>query len=106
MNQHTSPHVPDRQTAVFAEGRRTGLAIAALAASIVAFINLLGMEKGILAVVLSVLALRGAAPATRARRLALAALGIAFLYVLTFVIVLILFHEKLGELIRMLQQLG
>lgn len=42
-----SPHFVDRES--FLEGRRTGLAIGALAASAVAFISLLGIEKAILA---------------------------------------------------------
>lgn len=96
----------DMHTEAFQEGKRAGLAIAALAGSAVAFVSLLGIEKTILAIVLAVLAIRGSAPRSRARRLALAALGIAAVYVLTFAVAMALFHEKLYELIRLLQQLG
>jgi ABC-type multidrug transport system fused ATPase/permease subunit len=98
-----SPHV-NRES--FLEGRRTGLAIGALAASAVAFISLLGIEKALLAIVLAILAMRGAAPSTPARRLAWGSLGVALLYVLTFVAVMALFHERLGELVRLLQQMA
>jgi hypothetical protein len=94
----------DRES--FLEGRRTGLAIGALAASAVAFISLLGIEKAILALVLAVLAMRGSAPSTPARRLAWVSLGVVLLYILTFVVVVALLHERLAELIRMLQQMG
>jgi uncharacterized membrane protein len=90
----------------FQEGKRTGLAIGALAAAAVAFVSLLGIEKAVLAIVLGVLAVRGASPASRSRRLALLALGIAVVYALTFAVVMILFHQKIGELFRLLQQMG
>ena len=48
--------------AAYQDGRRLGLATAALALSIVAFINLLGIEKSILAIVLALLAMQGALP--------------------------------------------
>ena len=96
----------DAHTEAFREGKRAGLAIGALAGSAVAFISLLGVEKAILAITLAILAIRGTAPRSRARRMASVALGIAVVYVLTFALVMALFHEKLYELIRLLQQMG
>ena len=46
----------------FAEGKRTGLAIGALAASAVAFVSLLGIEKAILGLALAALAARPHCP--------------------------------------------
>lgn len=90
----------------FGEGKRVGLAIAALASGAVAFVSLLGLEKAILAIVLAVLAVRGAPPQSRSRRVAFLALGLAALYVLTFAVLMVLFHDRLGELVRLLQQLS
>ena len=92
--------------AAFAAGKQTGLAIGGLAASAVAFISLLGIEKAILAIVLSVLAFRGAQPGAGARRLSKWAILIASAYVLTYILVLVLFHDRLAELVRLMQQLG
>jgi len=96
----------DLHTKAFREGKRAGLAIAAVAGSAVAFVSLLGIEKAILAIVLAILARRGAAPKSHTRRLASVAIGLAMLYVAMFAVVMALFHDKLGELIRLLQQLG
>ena len=96
----------DTQKEAFREGKRVGLAIAAVAASAVAFVSLLGIEKAILAITLAILAIRGTAPRSRVRRLASVALGIAMVYVLTFVVVMALFREKLYELIHLLQQMS
>ena len=92
--------------AAFDQGRQTGLAIGALAISIVAFISLLGLEKAILAAVLGVVSLRGLAAGSPGRRYATAAVAIAIVYAITFAIVLGLFHDKLAELVRLMQQLG
>ena len=88
------------------EGRRVGLAIAAIAVAAVAFLSLLGVEKAILALILAVLAFRGAASNSPGRKLAIAAIGIVILYVITVVIVLLVYHEKLAELIRLIQHLS
>jgi len=98
-------HENTRQEAL-REGKRFGLAIGALAGSAVAFVSLLGLEKAILAVTLAVLAMRGSAPRSGARRLGWLALSIAAVYVLTYAIILALYHEKLYELIRLLQQMS
>jgi len=91
---------------VFAEGRRSGLATAALAVGVVSFLSLLGVEKAALAVVLGVLALRGAAPGTSARRLGLAAVLLGGLFVATLAVVLVLFRADFAKLLSLLQQLS
>lgn len=90
----------------YEEGRRAGLATAALALSITAFINLLGVEKSLLAIVLAVLALRGTVQARTALRRGRAALVLAVVHVVVFAAALVLFHRQLGQLIHLLQQLG
>lgn len=92
--------------AAYEEGRRTGLATAALALSIVAYINLLGVEKSLLAIVLAVLALRGTERARTALRRGRAALVIGVVHVVIFVAALAVFHRQLGQLMHLLQQLG
>jgi hypothetical protein len=95
----------DPQQAALLRGRLEGLATAALAAGCVAFINLLGAEKALLAVTLAGLALSGL-PAGRARGRALAAMALGVLYVATIVTVLVLYHEKLAHLVQFLKDLG
>jgi hypothetical protein len=97
---------PDQIAEAFSAGRRTGLAVSALALSFVAFLSLLGAEKAILAVVLGALAARKAEPGTLARRLGLAAIAIAVLFLMTLGLVLALYWDQLAELIRMIQQLS
>lgn len=86
-------------------GRREGLATAAVALSIVSFVNLLGAEKALLAIVLAVLALQGARSGPRRLRGWLA-IVIAGIYLATVVTVLVVFHDKLGQLIELLKDLG
>jgi hypothetical protein len=83
-------------------GRRDGLALGALAIALVAFVNLLSVEKSLLAAALALLALR-TAPASRRAQWALA---IAGLHILTWVGVLVVFHDKFARLLQLLQQLG
>jgi hypothetical protein len=101
-------HIPvtDPFQLAYQEGRRLGLATAALALSVVAFLNLLGFEKSILAGVLAFLSLQGAAPAVRTLRRGRVALAIVVLHVVTIAGVLALFHDKLRELIHLLHKLG
>jgi len=96
----------DLHREAFRQGRQAGLAVAAVATSAVAFVSLLGIEKAILAIVLAVLALHGAASKSRTRRLAFIAIGLGVLYALTFAVMILLFRDKLGELIHLLQQMG
>ena len=90
----------------YSDGRRCGLAMGALSVSAVAFISLLGVEKAVLALALATLALSGSQGGTRARRLSVAAMVLACIYVITYVLVIVLYHQKLAELLHMMQQLG
>lgn len=96
----------DAIQAAFHQGRQTGLAMGALALSIVAFVSLLGLEKAILAAVLGLISIRGLAPGSPGRRYGTAAIAITIVYAVTFAIVLGVFHDRIAELARLLQQLG
>lgn len=89
----------------YEEGRRAGLAIAALALAILSFINLLGVEKSILALVLAVIAMYGAG-GQDARRWGRLAVVLAAVHIVAFAAVIVLFHQKLGQLILLLHKLG
>jgi hypothetical protein len=89
----------------YAAGRRDGLALGALALALVAFVNVLSLEKAVLAAVLAVLALK-AAPGAPASRRAQWALGIAVFYVVSWLALLVIFHERFFRLLQLLQQLG
>src|SRR4051794_32791237 len=95
----------DREGAARRGGRSEGMATAALALGAVAFLNLLGVEKGILAIVLAVLALRGA-PAGPSPRRARIAIALGVVQLATVVMALVLFHDKLRQLIELLRTLG
>lgn len=88
------------------DGYRLGLATAALALSAVAFINMLGIEKSVLAAVLAALAMQGARPLDQLLRRGKAALLISAVYAATTVTVLAVYHHQLSELIHLLQKLG
>ncbi len=92
--------------AAYRQGRQQGLAIAALIMSLVAYISLLGLEKAILAGIMGILALRGAPLGSSARKLGVTAVVIVCVYIATFGLLLVLFHEKFAQLLRLLQQLG
>jgi len=104
MSDYGSTQFPPSEA--YREGRRAGLAIGALAASLVAFISLLGIEKAILAVALALLALRQAPRRSAGRKTALAAIVVACVYTVVFIVVIVVFREKLAGLLRQLQQLG
>lgn len=104
VSNQTRPEEPNQ--AAYDAGRRTGLAIAALATSAVAFISLLGLEKAILAYVLAILAIRGMPARSQARRWGIAAIVVTIVYLVTFAVIVAVFHEQLAELMRLLQQLG
>ena len=95
----------DRERILLRKGRSEGMATAAVAIGALAFLNLLGAEKGILAVVLGVLALRNAPPRASQRR-ARVAIGLGAVQIATVVAVLVLFHDKLRQLIDLLRTLG
>ncbi len=100
------PKSRDAVATAYDAGRRTGLAVAALAVSLVAFLSLLGLEKAILAVVLGVLAMRGGPAASAARRLGLAAVVIAAAWLVSVSVVLALYWPKLADLIQALERLS
>lgn len=87
------------------DGRRQGLAIAALAASLVAYLNLLGAEKSILAIVLATIAISGSG-SRLVRRRSLMAIGLSLIHIATIIAVLVIFRDELGELVQLLSQLG
>jgi hypothetical protein len=90
----------------FADGRRAGLATAALAVSIIAFVSLLGAEKALLAIALGLLAWRGAPRGSAARRLAMVAVGLATVFLVSIVVTLIVFWDELVGLVSHLQKLS
>ena len=87
------------------DGRSQGLAIAALATSLIAFLNLLGTEKSILAIVLATVAMTSTG-SRLVRRRSLMAIGLALIHIATMVAVLVIFRDELGELIQLLSTLG
>ena len=90
----------------YQDGRRAGLAIAAMALAVTAFINLFGIEKSVLAGVLAILALRGGMAGAPAPRWAKLAVTLSVIHVVTIVTVLVLLHNKLGQLLMLLHKLG
>jgi hypothetical protein len=92
------------ESELLARGRSDGLATAALALGALSFIQLLGAEKAILAIVLALLALRGPLQQGRGRAVAGIVLGTVYLGVTA--VTLVLFRDQLAELIHLLQSLG
>lgn len=87
------------------QGRAEGLATGALAIALLAFVNLLGAEKGLLALVLGLVALRGAGTGP-ARRRARIAVCLGALQLVTVALVVLLFREEIGQLLALLAKLG
>jgi hypothetical protein len=87
-------------------GRRTGLAIAALALSLVGFLSLLGAEKAVLAIILGGLAMRGGQQKTAATRLGLAAVALGVVWLVSMAVLLIVYWPKVIELVNLLQRLS
>ena len=87
-------------------GRRTGIAISAFALSIVAYLSLLGFEKAILAIVLGIIALRGAQTKSLPRRLGIFSICLSVLFMVSAIVFLIIFREKVIEFIRLLRTLS
>lgn len=96
---------PDRNSA-FAQGRRHGLAIAALLLSLVSFISLIGAEKAITAIVLGAMAIKGAEAGSLARKMGTAAISVSSVFLVTVAVVLIVFWDKAIEIVRLLEQLS
>lgn len=105
MTDRSIPTQPAELVQAQAEGRRQGMATAALALGLVSFLNLLGAEKAILAIVLALLAMSGSTSRI-VRQRSRFAIALALLYILTIVLVLGLYHDQLSELLRLLTRLG
>ena len=100
------PASPNPIDSAFQSGRSVGFATAAVALSVVAFLNLLGLEKSLLAGVLALLALQGHGGSDLIRQRGRAALLIAIAHAVTVIAVLALFHDRLIALVHLLQKLG
>ncbi len=91
---------------MYQEGQRRGLAIAALGVALIGFFNLLNFEKSLLAILLAVLALRGATKSESAYGWSRIAIVIAVVNIILVVTLLVIFHNSLADLLRLLQTLG
>jgi Na+-driven multidrug efflux pump len=87
-------------------GWRSGLAVGAMAVSVVAFISLWGIEKALLAITLAFLAFRGSRRGEEARRLAGQAIVIGCVYVVTIIMLLIVFRSQLAQFLQMMHKLS
>ena len=105
-NLHETQATQDALALAFEDGRRAGLATAALAVSLIAFVSLLGAEKALLAIALGVIARRGAGPGAAGRKLATAAVVVASLFLITIALTLIFFWNELVGLVNHLMQLS
>jgi hypothetical protein len=94
------------EIAAYQDGKRAGLAIAALGLAIVAYINLLNIEKSLPAIVLAGLALRGAATYGFARRWGQSALVIAAAHLILLAVLVSVYHNVFVQLFRLLQKLS
>lgn len=94
----------DIDHATLVRGRREGFATAALALACISFVNLFGAEKALLALLLSALALRGLGMGSAHR--AWMAIGLAAMYLLTLLGILIIYRAELNEFARLLKDLG
>lgn len=90
----------DPAAVAYDEGRRVGLATGALALSVVSYVNLLGIEKSLLAIALAIVALQGAGSFHAALRRGRVALAFALIHAVTVVAVVAIFHEKLTQLFK------
>ena len=110
MEQPEIPHGPptaqDPLARAFEDGRRAGLATAAVAVGLIAFLSLLGAEKAILAIALGLLARRGARPGSAGRKLAAMAIAVGTVFLVSIAFILIVFWDDLVGLINLLQQLS
>ena len=89
-------------------GQKYAFATVSLVLGILSFVNLLGIEKGILAIVFGLLALKRAPAPALAERRAWGKLGVAFgtLQIVLVIAVVALNFDKLLEVIRLLERLG
>ena len=105
MTDETLQAMPADDSQMRDNGRREGLAIAALALGLISFLNLFGAEKSILAIVLAVMAMSGSTTKSVQRRSSIA-IGLALLHILTIAVVLVLFQDELGQFIQSLNKLS
>jgi hypothetical protein len=103
---HETSVAQDPLIRAFEDGRRAGLATAAIAVSVIAFLSLLGAEKALLAIALGMLARRGAQAGSAGRKLATTAIALGAVFLATIAFVLIVFWDKLVGLVQHLQQLS
>ena len=96
---------PRQDEATYRQGWRDGLTLGALAVAATAFINLLSVEKSILALALAWFAIDGAGAGAARNRGRLTFL-IAGAHIALTGVVLFLFHDKLTQLIALLRHLG
>lgn len=87
------------------QGRREGFALCAFVLGLVSFVNLLGAEKSILAIVFAAFAIRPAAHG-KARRFAWVAVVAAVLHLCTLGLVLVLYRDELARLVELLRRLA
>jgi hypothetical protein len=96
----------EAETAAYREGQRDGLAVAALAISLLAFINLFGVEKSFLAVFFGLLSMQGTTKLERAYGWSRTAIVIAIIQVVVVAILLVVYHSTFIQLLQFLEKLG
>jgi len=106
LSGQSQPQSESPSLAAFEQGRRSGFATAALAVALVSFLSLLGVEKAILAIALAFVSLRSNATDPGCRRTSLLAIALAALFILSVIVLLAIFHDKLLQMVRLLQQLS
>ena len=103
----SDPSSSDQIQNAYRAGRAAGLSIAAVAASVIAFVNALGIEKSGLAIVLALFVLRGIRPTDpKMRRRGWVALGFGVAHVVLVIVILVLFRDRFAQLLRLLQGMG
>jgi hypothetical protein len=97
----------DDARAAFVRGQRFAYATAALATGAVAYLSLLGIEKGALAVLFAIVALRKepGPQLSVGRGRAIAGLALGALMLIAVPLVLVLFRDRVGDLVRALEAL-
>ena len=100
--QTTQTETPE---AAYQRGRRVGLAAAALALAVIAYVNLLGIEKSLLAVVLAAVALKGVSLSRIVQTRTRIALALAALHAIAVVVIVVMYGDKLALLTRQMIEL-
>lgn len=98
----------ESRDSAFVLGQRYTLATVALTLALLSFLNLAGMEKAILAIVIGIKALRRSPqPALAQRRnLARVAIGLASVHVVAVVTIVLLNLDRLGKVVEALRALS